>query len=68
MLLLDGVQVFTLSEVIGGDLLRRQPSEVINEVREWCQANDAVYGIGEAASLIEQARQEGRSRVVLAEV
>lgn len=68
MRLLDGVQVFTLSEVIAGDLMNRQPSEVIDEVKEWCQANDAVYGVGEVASLIEGARAEGRSRIVVAEV
>ena len=68
MRLFTGVQVFTLSEVIVGDLMNRQPSEVICEVKEWCQQNDAVYGIGEVDSLIETAVAEGRTRVVIAEV
>jgi SH3-like domain-containing protein len=66
---LDGVQVFTLSEVIVGDLMTRQPSEVISEVKEWCQQNDAVYGVGEdELSLIEAAVRDGKRKVVIAEV
>lgn len=68
MRLIDGIQVFTLSEIIAGDLMTKEPSKVIDEVKEWCSENDAVYGIGEVASLIEGARAEGRSRVVIAEV
>lgn len=64
----DGVQVFTLSEVIMGDLMYRQPSEVISEVRKWCHENDAVYGVGEEATLVETTKGEGRSKLVIAEV
>jgi hypothetical protein len=64
---INGVQVFTIADVVVGDLSVRSPDEVERDVRQWCFANDAVYGVGDESSLVEKVSSAGGKRVVLAE-
>lgn len=67
MVIVDEIQVYNLTDIVGEQFWLIPPAQAEKEAREWCQRNDAVYGSGTLDGLVQVARASGRCKVLRAE-
>lgn len=64
----DDIEVFSISDIVGENLWSRSPESVASFADEWCKEHDIPYGKGEVSEVVSDPLVRARGKVLHAEM
>jgi hypothetical protein len=67
MKVINGIELFSLSDILGDALCASSLSEIKRVARLWCENSGAFYGVGSPGEVVSAAQNVGLTRALIAE-